>query len=80
MTFEFTTGNSSPTDYYQLSDEEWKKQGGPNAQLHVYDWSGKLVGRYELDGAVTNVLVSNGRLFSHRKYSGTVLEYEWNLK
>ena len=78
--FSRSTGNSSPTDYYQLSDEEWKKQGGPNAQLHVYDWSGKLVGRYELDGAVTNVLVSNGRLFSHRKYSGTVLEYEWNLK
>lgn len=66
--------------YPELSDAEWKEKGGPNSQLHIFDWSGKLVARYELEGVANNLYLTNGRIFTHRRYSGAMFEYNLKLK
>ncbi|MBR2331859.1 MAG: hypothetical protein IKA38_05175 [Alistipes sp.] len=62
--------------YPELSDAEWKEMGGPNSQLHVFDWSGQLVARYELEGVANNLYLTRGRIFTHRRYSGAMFEYD----
>ena len=57
---------------------EFVKQN--KAQVHVFDYKGNLVGRYELDGLYNTISVCDGRLYAHVHYSGRLTEYDLGLK
>ena len=57
---------------------EFVKQN--KVQVHVFDYKGNLVGRYELDGLYNTISVCDGRLYAHVHYSGRLTEYDLGLK
>jgi hypothetical protein len=79
--------NNSTVEYEKMIYGENKDLDAASAYVRntptlllVFDYDGKLVARYKLDGLYDTISVCNGRLYAHTHYSGRLTEYDLGLK